>query len=392
MRVSNLLVEVRDANLNRVGQIPDEYLVGFTCVLRSNEVGTWKVVLPYGHAMQTALSTPGAGLVVTYNGTVLLSGPTVKTTITQTTDDLQGTAEITGCDDSILLQDRLAYPTPTSSDVTLQTVAYDVRTGAAETVMKSYVEANIGPLAPAARKVSNLTIEGNFGRGATVKGSARFDVLYDLLNQLADASLAAGTTIGFDVRQSGTSLVFECYTPTNRTSTVRLDIANDLLTETTYSVQRPKFTRAIVGGQGDGTARAFLEQSNTASLAAETSWGRRIEAFVDARDAADSTSLQTAGNSALSTDGKAIVSAAVKPTDDSTMLFGVDWYLGDTVTVVVGSYELAAVVNEVGLLVSADGVRLYGTVGEPKQQTYEAQIQALAEDLDYRLNNLERYK
>lgn len=392
MKVSDLIVEVRDANLNRVGQIPDEYLPGLTCVLRSNEVGSWKVELPYGHALQTLLSTPGAGLVVTHKGRVLISGPTKSVTTRQTTENAAGVTTIEGFDDSILLQDRLAYPTPSTADVTLQTSAYDIRTGAAETVMKQYVEANLGTLAPTARKVSNLTIEGNYGRGATVKASARFDVLYDLLNQIADASLAGGTAIGFDVRQDGTNLVFECYTPTNRASTVRLDIANDLLTETSYSLQRPKMTRAIVAGQGDGAARAFIERSNTTSLAAETAWGRRIEAFVDSRDSADSTALQTAGDSLLATDGKAIISAAVKPSDDSTMLFGVDWFLGDTVTVVVGSYELAAVVNEVGLLVSADGVRLYGTVGEPKQQSYEAQIQALAEDLDYRLNNLERYK
>lgn len=392
MQVSDLIVEVRDSSLNRVGQIPDEYLPGLTCVLRKNEVGSWKVELPYGHALQTLLSSPGAGLIVTYQGNVLISGPTKSVTTTQTTDNATGVTVIEGFDDSIVLQDRLAYPTPSTADVTLQTTAYDIRTGAAETVMKAYVEANIGTLAPAARKISNLVIEGNFGRGATVKASARFDVLYDLFNQIADASLAGGTAIGFDVRQSGSNLVFECYTPTNRTSTVRLDIANDLLTETSYSLSRPKMTRAIVAGQGDGTARAFLERSNATSLAAETAWGRRIESFVDSRDSADSTALGTAGDSILATDGKAIISAAVKPADDSTMLFGVDWFLGDTVTVVVGSYELTAVVNEVGLIVAPDGVRLYGTVGEPKQQSYEAQIQALAEDLDYRLNNLERYK
>jgi hypothetical protein len=392
MQVSDLIVEVRDANLNRVGQIPDEFLPGLTCVLRKNEVGSWKVELPYGHSLQTLLATPGAGLVVTYQGRTLISGPTKMVTTTQSVENAVGVTVIEGYDDSIILQDRLAYPTPSTADVTLQTSAYDIRTGAAETVMKQYVEVNIGSLAPAARKVTGFSTEGDYGRGATVKASARFDVLYDLLNQVADASLAGGTAIGFDVRQSGSSLLFEVYTPTNRTSTIRLDIANDLLTETSYSLQRPKMTRAIVGGQGDGTARTFLERSNATSLAAETAWGRRIEAFIDSRDSADSTALATAGDSVLGTDGKAIISAAVKPTDDSTMLFGVDWFLGDTVTVVVGSYELSAVVNEVGLLVSPDGVRLYGTVGEPKQQSYEAQIQALAEDLDFRLNNLERYK
>lgn len=392
MRVNNLVVEVRDENLQRVAQIPEEYLVGFTCVLRKNEVGAWKVSLPYSHPIRSLLTTPGSGLVVTYNGSVLQSGPTKVYTTTQKVDDPDGITEVQGVDDSVILLDRLAYPTPTTADVTAQTSAYDVRTGVAETVMKAYVDANVGALAPVARRVSNLTVEGSYGRGATVKGSARFDVLNDLLVALADASEAGGVPLGYDVRQSGSNLVFEVYQPTDRSSTVRLDVANDLLSESAYSVQRPKFTRAIVGGQGDGTARAFLERTTAASLAAETAWGRRIEAFVDARDGADSTTLQTAGDSALATDGKPIVSASVKPTDDSTMLFGVDWFLGDTVTVVVGDYELTSVVNEVGFRVDADGVRLYGTVGEPKQQTYEAQLQKLATTLDNRMNNLERYK
>jgi hypothetical protein len=113
---------------------------------------------------------------------------------------------------------------------------------------------------------------------------------------------------------------------------------------------------------------------------------------VDSRSAGDTTALQTEGDAALAAGGKAQVTASVRPTDDTTMLFGKDWFLGDTVTVVVGSYELAAVVTELGLSVGTDGVRLYGTVGEPKLQTYEQQILANLADQSNRLNNLERYK
>jgi len=209
------------------------------------------------------------------------------------------------------------------------------------------------------------------------------------LQQMADAST---TAIGFDIVQSGTRLKFQCYAPTDRSKTVRLDIYNNRVTETTYSLAQPKTTRAIVGGSGDAAARVFLERSSTTSLAAETSWGRRIETFVDSRDTSDSTALATAGDSVLGTDGKAQITANVKPTDDSTMLFGKDWYLGDTVTVVVGSYELAAVVTEMGISIDEDGIRLYGTVGEPKTNTYERQILAVQEALQSRLNNLEKYK
>lgn len=392
MKVTDLLVEVRDSTLNRVGIITPDYLVGFTMVLRYNAISTWTLSLPTGHAMETALKTPGSGIIVTFNGNTLLSGPTTWVQTIQTADNPDGVTQVTGLDDSVLLRDRLAYPTPTTADVTAQTTAYDVRTGTAEDVIKGYVNANMGSTAPAARKIASLTVAGSLLRGATVKGSARFDVVYDLLQTLADASGNAGTPLGFDVLQVGTGLVFDVYQPTDRSKTIRLDIANNRLVETTYSMAQPKTTRVIVGGSGDLTARVFTERTSTTSLAAETAWGRRIEKFADARDTSDATTLNTSGDSILATDGKAQVTASVRPSDDQAMLFGIDWFLGDTVTIVVGSYELAAVVTEMGLSVDVDGVRLFGTVGEPQLQDYESQINARQADLASRMNQLERYK
>lgn len=387
MKVTDLLVEVRDKNLNRVGMIDPRYLVGLTIVTRYNAIGTWTVTLPVSHPLSATLQSPGSGVIISRNGKTIISGYTTWMNQTQTTADPDGVIQFTGLDDSVLLRDRLAYPTPTTADVTAQTNAYDVRTGNAESVMKAYVSANMGPTAPAARQISTLTIDPDLSLGPTVKGSARFDVMYDLIGSLADT---AG--LGFDIKQIGTTQQFQVYTPTDRSKTVRLDIVNNRLLETVYSLAEPNMTRVIVGGSGDGTARTFLERSSTVSLSAETAWGRRIESFLDSRDTADSVALATNGDSSLATDGKAQITASVKPTDDSTMIFGVDWFLGDTVTVVIGTYELAAVVTEMGISVQADGVRLQGTIGEPKLQSYESQIIARQADLAARLNQLETYK
>ena len=392
MNVEDLLVEVRDSSLNRVGQITADYLVGATFVPRFNQIGSWTIKLPIGHPLASAITAPGAGIIVTYLGTVLLSGPMTWSQTVQTADNPDGDIEVTGLDDSVLLRDRLAYPTPTTATVTSQTSAYDVRTGAAEDVIKGYVTANMGADAPAVRKIASLTVEPSYARGSSVKGSARFDVLYELLTALADASASGGMAIGFEVQQVSNGLVFSVYVPIDRSKTVRLDIANNQLSETIYSLSQPKFTRAIVGGQGDLTARTFLERTSSTSLSAETAWGRRIEQFVDSRDSSDSVALQTAGDSLLATDGKPQISASVRPTDDQSMLFGLDWFLGDTVTVVVGTYELSAVATEMAISVESDGVRLYGTVGEPKLQTYEQQILTRQANLATRMNNLERFK
>lgn len=387
MQVSDLTIEVRDTSLKRVGQLQPEDLNGFTAMLRYNAIGSWKLTLPVGHVLGELLGTPGYGIIVTTSQGVLLSGPVISVVTSQDTSNPDGSYEITGVDDSIVLSDRLAYPTPTTADVAAQTTEKDTRSGIAEDVMKAYVAANIGPTAPAVRQVPGLTVETSLGRGTTVTASARFESLYEILKPLADVS-----GLGFTVEQVGSGLQFQVYQPTDRTANIRLDLQNGRLTKTEYSFTQPKLTRTIVGGSGDGVARVFLERTTADSAAAETLWGRRIEVFTDARNTAVPAELQQAGDEALATDGKTIVSVSLTPSDDQTMLFGVDWNLGDRVSVVVGSDQVAAIVTEVGILIDSDGVRIGATIGEPYTQDYESQLIARQLDMDERISNLERIK
>jgi hypothetical protein len=387
MKVSDLIVEVRNASLQRVGQLTQADLVGFTAVLRYNAVGGWKVTMPVGNPMAEALSEPGAGIIVSTSNGVLLSGPTTAVITNQATDDPDGTYEITGVDDSVLLTERLSYPKPSTADVTAQNVAYDVRTGACETVLKAYVDANIGPTAPTARKVTGLTVEASAGRGATVTGQGRFQTLQELLEGLADV---AG--LGFTIEQVGTELQFQVYQPVDRSAYVRLDLQNGRLKKSEYTYSQPLVTRTIVGGDGDDELRTFIERSNTTSVAAETTWKRRIEVFTDSRSTTDTAKLQQAGDEVLASDGKTQVSVSITPSDDQTMLFGTDWNLGDKVSVVVGDTELQSIVTEVGLLIAADGVRIGATVGEPRSLDYETQILTRQADAALRISKLERTK
>lgn len=387
MKVTDLIVEVRDAAFKRVGQLLPADLVGFKAVLRYNAIGTWELTLPVGHKLADDLTTPGAGLVVSTSDGTLLSGPTTGVTTEQSATDPKGNLVIVGVDDSVLLRERLAYPTPATADVTAQTVAYDVRTGVAETVMKAYVSANIGPTAPAVRKVAALTLQADSARGASVTGQARFQSLYELLTGLADLS-----GLGFTIEQVGSALEFQVYQPTDRSSTIRLDLYNGRLTKSQYSYSQPLSTRAIVGGDGDDATRTFIEVTSTDSLAAETTWGRRIEVFNNETSTTDIAKLQSSGLATLAKDGKTQVSVSISPSDDQTMLFGVDWNLGDKVTCVVGSLEVQAVVTEVGLVIAADGVRLGATVGEPRSLDYETQILTKQANQALRISKIERTK
>jgi hypothetical protein len=385
MLLSDLTVEIRDVSLNRVALLVGPELVGATFVSRFNNVGSWTVRIPNGFPNADLLRTPGYGLIVTGPQGVIISGPTLSAQLDQGTEDPQGVWVITGADDSIVLEERLAYPDPSEPDVSAQTVATDTRTGAAETVIKEYIDANIGPSAPAVRRISDLTIEADEERGETVFASARFDTLQELSHGLATPS-----GLGYTIKQIDQDLEFQVYEPLDRTAEVRMDIANNQVTRTEYSYTSPKVTRAIVGGAGEAVERLFLEATTADSVFAEDVWNRRIESFIDNRGSEEADELTQSALEKLTEDGTTIVNISVSPTDDSNMRYGFDWNLGDQVTVVVDTIEAQAVVTEVGISIQEDGVRVGATVGNPTALDFESKLVRKAATSDQRISNLER--
>lgn len=386
MLVEDLIVEVRDPSLERIGQIIPEDLVGATFVVRYNNVGVWSLTLPFGNRLGELLRLPGYGIVVTASdGTTIISGPTITAKLEQTQDNIQGNWLIEGASDDIVLTERLAYPTPATADVTAQTQPYDLRSGAVETVIKEYVDANIGPSAPAERQISSLVIGTDEARGSVAYASARFDNLHTLIYDLAQVA-----NLGFKIEQDDSDLVFDVYEPTDRSATIRMDVQNQKLSSATYSYGQAKVTRAIVAGQGEAEQRIFIERTSADSLAAEGAWGRRIELFTDRRDTPEIDVLETAGDEVLADKGKTIVEMSVTPSDDQTMVYNKDWFLGDKVTIVANEIEATAIVTEVGIQIGSDGVRVGATVGTPMGITFEAKLLAKQENHENRISHLER--
>lgn len=387
MRIQDLVVEVRDSNLDRVGQITERNLVGLEVVARFNAVGAWRITLPADDPMADALRAPGAGLIVTGESGVLLSGPTVSARSVKTAVNPTGVWEISGVDDTAVLGNRIAYPSPESDDLALQS-DYDVRTGVAETVMKQYVAANLGVDAPVSRRVPGFTVQDDLGRGVSVTGRARFQPLGELLTQLAVTS-----GLGFDVAQFGAGLQFKVFEPVDRSLSVRMDIDNNRLTKSEYAYTAPQATRVIVAGQGQGAERTLLEVVSEASEDAETIWSKRIEVFKDSRNTNDVVELEQAGSEILADKGYTVESVSVTPTDDDVMNYPADWGLGDKVSVVVGDVTVSQIVTEVAIVVTAEGVKVGATVGDPataSQDDVESQVIVKQSDQESRISNLER--
>jgi hypothetical protein len=385
MLPSDLTIEVRNANLERVGQILPVDLVKFQAVLRLRNVGSWAITLPNDHHLVDDLRATGAGIVVTGPSGVVLSGPMTNATYTANAEHPDGDWVIQGVDDSVILGERLAYPQPSNSDVTTQDTEFDTQSGAAETVIYHYVDANIGPSASVARQIPELTLGTDLGRGNTVTVSARFDRIGELIGPIAEES-----GLGFDVVQNGGVLEFSVFVPTDRSAYVRMDIDNNQLTQTEYVYSAPVTTRAIVAGQGEGVNRTLIEATSTESLASETAWGRRVERFIDSRNGATVAALNQAGAEELAVNGTTLTKVSVTPTDDTTMQYGVDWNLGDKVSVVVADQTVSTTITEVGLQMSKEGVVVTATVGEPTGFSFEAKISQKQVNTENRVSALER--
>jgi hypothetical protein len=222
-------LEVRDSARLRVGQIPEHDLTDFIAVPRTNDIGDWQFSLPHTvldeatgvrvpHELCAALRQRGAGIILSDpSGSVVMSGPMTSAIHTQLPDDPDGVWNFVGLSDTKILAMPVAYPQPWNADVSTQTVANDIRSGTAETLIRQYVSVNVGPAATVSRRIAGLTLAPDLGRGPVLQKSPRFQNLLELLQEIA-----TGTDLMFDVVQSGTDLQLRILT--------RVDASADLRT------------------------------------------------------------------------------------------------------------------------------------------------------------------
>lgn len=385
MDLNDLIVEVRDKNLVRQGLIlPEDLNLQATDLF--NNVGTWKLDLPYEHPMTPFLRTPGAGLIITMPNDLVFSGPVVAPTVRTSQSDPKGTVTFEGVSDDVVLADYLAWPDPSNVDPTAQTVAYDVRTGNAEFLLHEYVNANLGPGAPVARQKSGLTLGTDLNRGTATKYAARFEKLGQVLANIA----ATAPGLGFRVVQRGNGLVFETYMAEDKSDVVRLDIYNRTTQSQEVAVSAPTATKVIIGGSGEATDRNFYLGTSTEADTAESDWGRRIERFVDQRQSDDATEYATTAGQILNDEGKTIVGAKMTPGDDTTMTFGSDWAPGDYIGIVFADGEAQAVVTGYSLIADQQGLRVGVLLGDVTQFDVNAAVAKQTSQLASRLDAIER--
>jgi len=345
-----------DGGLTPIGQ-PLTRFTKLEVVQRFNEPDSISLTLP-ALSPWLGLAQPGNRVVVIRDGGILSAGPIeFPGALTWDADDDEyadpGQVVVSSTDDSVWLGCRVTYPDPAHA-ANAQTAAFYTNTANAEVAMRDLVTKNAASGAPlTVRRVPNLVLGSLASVGSSVSVRTRFEPLSDALRSAA----LAGGGLGYRVVQDSGQLKFEVYQPTDRSGSVRFSRGLRNLRAIRYQAAGPTTTVAIVGGDGTGSTRTVVERINSSAVAV---WGR-IETFVN-DSSSSTTDLNQSGDEALATGGER-AQLSVRAIDTPLQRFGVDYQLGDKVTVeIYPGLELSDVVRAVTITATPNG----GEVVEPQ--------------------------
>jgi hypothetical protein len=339
-------ITVYDKAFVRQGWVNDPIAV--QVIPRHNAVGTATITVTSNHRKLDALIAPGARVVIEYKGEHAMSGYITKREgqgpITE------GTITLTVSDDLWLIWRMLGWPVP-GALLTAQGVKEDSRTGAAETVAKAFITANL-----AHNTVDPITVATNQARGSSIGPiKTRMAILADVLMTAVD-----GAGIGLQARQVGNRIVLDAYVPRTFPHTLS-ELAGTVLSWT-WSNSDPTITRAIIGGPNENTSREFRQVVGTAT---ETLYGYTVEGFADARSAINNAEIDAAGTTAL-TEGMDKRGFAVVLSESKVFHYGdVGVRVGDKVTISIGDRTMTDVLREATLTFDRDnGMVITPVIGE----------------------------
>lgn len=343
-------------------------------VLKHNDVSTASITLPLNHPQVPDLDADGARVVIKYRDEDILHGIAEMTGASGPTVD--GTVTFTVTDHFRLFRRILGFPNPTgyTAEGALpsqgEDTAYYTATGAAESIVKDFVQKNA-----ITRLSDNVVCAPDLARGDVIPGgvSIRMHKLYDRLFPAVDL---AG--IGVTVRQvEDSGLIVDCYEPAK----YPIELSEDGGTVSLYSWTKsnPTVTRVVAGGQGEGTARVW---HYAVDWAREAQYADMIEDFRDARDAADTAVLADRAQESL-TAGRAMAGLSLTLSESETFQYGGEdgVHVGDIVSVDLGSFVITDVLREARFNWDVEsGLTVTPSVGE-KVQSPEDQVASAVRQL-----------
>lgn len=380
----DLRVYVRDADLIVQHEVEDYTSLTLNLVL--NDVGSWEIGLSEASAAVPFLSpdtNPGGGIVVhNQSGQIIFSGPICSWG--QSGSDASGEYDVitvAGTSDDIWLAGRLVYPDWEHDPRAAEQAFYKTTAETAEGQMHSLVSRNLGALALADRKLEHFTQGTNGGRGPSRNRQYRYEYLLEALQALStnsgDATLEEplgdpALKLNFRLIQVGDGLVFQTFAPGVDPGQIVFSKDNKSLRSYEYQETAPIATYVIEGAalgeidSDDPNVIKVLGREVFVYTKDDFHWPRRMERFVDVgiidtTEADTPTEVQdlqdAADESALSefNQNGGQVAITIVPRDIEDQVFGVDYQLGDLVTVQLPRRTFVERVREVAITYDADG-------------------------------------
>src|SRR5699024_3701176 len=133
---------------------------------------------------------------------------------------------------------------------------------------------------------------------------------------------------------------FRFRVPRDRSRSVRFTDRNGAVTGGSYSRAAPTATSVLVAGHGESAGRDIIARSRG------TTWGRSIERFKDQRDTDEADELEQSATEQLD-EGQAGAGASFPAVETPGLVYGIDYELGDTVTVELGPVTVTEPVRAV---------------------------------------------
>jgi hypothetical protein len=339
-------------------------------IVRHMGVGKAVVSTDYTEDRWQALG-PGNGLTIWRDGRQEFTGLVSTRSITWDRDSGQAALQVECEGDEGHLADRLVFPDP-MNPADAQTVNdYWTFTGTASSAMRRLISDQAGPTCRPDRQISGLVLGADPGRGTSRTWRSLFDAEGSVLGTLASFSVASGSDLGLRLTAAPGSLTIDITAPRDLASSAVFSADLSNLVGFEYSESAPTVTHAL--SAGSGTLKARIRRLATTFDPLALQWRRQRWSYVDQSDTGIPSDLVNAAQDALAQGGPTVsVSTILADSDAAT--YGVDWQLGDRVTIYVGlpgqtkPAVVSDVVREVLLEIDASGAETI----RPAIGTYDA--------------------
>jgi hypothetical protein len=268
--------------------------------------------------------------------------------------------------------------------------SHDRASGAAETVMKQYVNNHIVNPADVKRKIDMLVIALDQQRGSSVSWESRFKNLADELVEISKAS-GLGWDVFLDFQQK--KWIFDVFE--GRDLTVNQSVNPPVIFSPQFeSLKQLSFVESdfnyrnygYIAGQGEGEDRRVVEVGDAEGLS-------RIETFIDARDISEQdenqqalpeaeiiAKLQERGQQKLSEFAEEFFLEGQILTN-SPFKYEIDYDLGDIVTIQNREWGVTrdARITEIKEIYEPGGFQIEATFGESRPTLVKKLKQELAQ-------------